>query len=39
MPAQTFEGTLKDADGNVLVVVTVEAPEGAFPAGTVMRVG
>lgn len=42
MPAQEFSGELKaiDEDGNeyVKLVVTVKAPEGAFEAGTTMRV-
>lgn len=38
MPAQSFTKVVKDAEGNVLVRVVVEAPEGAFPAGTTMRV-
>ena len=29
---------IKDVEGNVLVHVIVRAPEGAFPAGTTMRV-
>ena len=37
-PAQSFEGTLQDDKGIVLARVLVDAPEGAFPAGTEMRV-
>lgn len=38
MPAQGFDKVIKDVEGNVLVHVIVRAPEGAFPAGTTMRV-
>lgn len=38
MPAQTFEEDLKDDRGDVILHVTVNAPEGAFPEGTTMRV-
>lgn len=38
MPAQTFEEELLDDNGSALVRATVEAPEGAFPAHTTMRV-
>lgn len=38
MPAQTFEEVLKDDKGEVLLKVNVDAPAGAFPAGTTMRV-
>ena len=41
-PAQTFNENLKkkDADGNeyVDIAVNVSAPEGAFPAGTTMKI-
>ncbi len=36
MPAQLFEGTLQDSRTGDTVLVKVEAPEGAFPAGTTM---
>lgn len=38
MPAQSFEADLKDADGNVVTTVRVEAPGGAFPAGATMKI-
>ena len=38
MPAQSFSADLKDAKGNVVLTVAVEAPEGAFPAGTTMKI-
>ena len=38
MPAQSFEGEVLDDKGNVWVHVSVNAPEGAFPADTTMRV-
>ena len=37
-PAQSFTADLKDADGNVTMTVNVEAPKGAFPAGTHMKI-
>ena len=38
MPAQSFTADLKDADDNVVMTVAVEAPEGAFPKGTFMKI-
>lgn len=38
MPAQTFQEEILDDNGNALVRATVEAPKGAFPAHTTMRV-
>ncbi len=38
MPAQSFKADLKDAKGKVTLTVEVEAPEGAFPAGTFMKI-
>ena len=38
MPAQSFTADLKDKKGNVTLTVNVEAPEGAFPAGTFMKI-
>ena len=38
MPAQTFSVDLKNSDGEVVMTVAVDAPEGAFPAGTFMKV-
>ena len=38
MPAQSFEGIVRDGDNVDMIRVTVEAPAGAFPAGTVMEV-
>ncbi len=39
MPAQTFNDSLKDDDGNVILTVAVSAPEGAFPNNTSMKIG
>ena len=36
-PAQTFEESLKDKDGNITFTAFVEAPEGALPDGTTME--
>jgi len=36
MPAQSFVAELANAKGEVTLTVSVEAPEGAFPAGTAM---
>ena len=38
MPAQTFTEQLKDENGDATLTVTVEAPEGAFPANATMQV-
>ena len=38
MPAQSFRAHLKDVDDNVVLTVAVEAPEGAFPADTFMKI-
>lgn len=38
MPAQSFTGKLKDKNDKVILKVDVEAPAGAFPAGTTMEV-
>ena len=38
MPAQTFTEQLENAQGEVTLTVTVDAPEGAFPAHTTMWV-
>ena len=35
-PAQKFDHEFKDADGNLVLRVDVDAPEGALPAGTTM---
>ena len=37
-PAQTFKETLRNKNGTVTFVISVEAPEGALPAGTTMEV-
>lgn len=37
-PAQAFAGELKNKKDEVIFTVNVEAPEGAFPAGTTMEV-
>ncbi len=37
-PAQSFEKALMDENGDTVLVVTVEAPAGAFPANTTMKV-
>ena len=37
-PAQFFEAHLKNSKGRIVLTVSVEAPEGAFPAGTFMRI-
>lgn len=36
-PAQEFEQKVLGKDGGVWMVVSVKAPEGAFPAGTTMK--
>ena len=36
-PAQQFSQKLKDDDGNVTLAVDVDAPEGALPEGTTMK--
>ena len=38
MPAQSFTADLKYEDGTVAMTVSVEAPAGAFPAGTFMKI-
>ena len=38
MPAQQFDEDILDDKGNLWVHVSVKAPEGAFPEGTVMRI-
>jgi hypothetical protein len=38
MPAQSFSQQFKDSEGKTLLIVDVEAPEGALPAGTTMQV-
>ena len=37
-PTLVFDATVKNRDGSVYMKVHVEAPEGAFPAGTTMKV-
>ena len=38
MPAQDFEAGFRDVDGNIVMIVKVSAPEGAFPANTLMKI-
>ena len=38
MPAQAFRESLKNENGEVTLTVTVDAPEGAFPNNTAMRI-
>lgn len=38
MPRQTFTGELRDQDDKVILLVEVEAPEGALPANSTMEV-
>ena len=37
-PAQSFSEPVRNKDGKKVMTVSVEAPEGAFPAGTTMEV-
>ncbi|MBR0404840.1 MAG: LPXTG cell wall anchor domain-containing protein [Eggerthellaceae bacterium] len=38
MPAQTFTADLKDADDRVVLTVAIDAPEGALPAGSFLKI-